>query len=203
MTTNSDFQEQILETDVISHLVNLLGRKAVDEDACKYASLALANMSATSAYHLNFTRSGALETLLFIVANESEKLTRYYVAHTFANLCGNESNHYMFVNKGVQPVVKLACSTDNEIHFQAVSAMRALSVTGDIKSKLVGEGCLEPIIRLLFSSQVKILREASACLWNLSLDDINKYKIAQCGAIPPLIKKIQSQDLQVADVLHQ
>ena len=198
MTTNSDFQEQILETDVISHLVNLLGRKAVDEDACKYASLALANMSATSAYHLNFTRSGALETLLFIVANESEKLTRYYVAHTFANLCGNESNHYMFVNTGVQPVVKLACSTDNEIHFQAVSAMRALSVTGDIKSKLVGEGCLEPIIRLLFSSQVKILREASACLWNLSLDDINKYKIAQCGAIPPLIKKIQSQDLQVA-----
>ena len=99
---------------------------------------------------------------------------------------------------GLQPIVTLAYSPDPDVHQQAAAALRGLSVTTDIKMKIVQEGALEPLTRLLTSEDIEILREVCAALNNLSLGDENKFEIAKSSATDALISHMQSEDMQIA-----
>jgi len=99
---------------------------------------------------------------------------------------------------GLQPVITLAYSPDPDVHQQAAAALRGLSVSTEIKMKVVQEGALEPLVRLLTSEDIEILREVCAALNNLSLGDENKYEITKSSATPALVAHMQSEDMEIS-----
>jgi hypothetical protein len=63
----------------------------------RYATLALANLSATVANHTVLLEDGCLQAV-YSLANAKDAMSQYYVGCTLANLACNNANHALMVS---------------------------------------------------------------------------------------------------------
>ena len=73
-------------------------------------------------------------------------MSQYYVGCALANLSCSTTNHHLITEHGgIQALVTLAASPDQDVHQQASAALRGLAVTHENKMKIVQEGALTPL----------------------------------------------------------
>lgn len=188
------------QSRAVQTLVKIIKESDSRVEVKRYAALAIANLSGTIDNHQWLFEEEGMLSALCSLTNVTDPLSQYYVSCALANFTSSILNHEFFASKGgLQSAIALAHSKDLNTQRQAAAALRGLSATSGIDTKIVQEGGLEPLVNIL-TSQVhnETLQEVTACLCNICLSDENKFKIVKSGAVAALIECMQSEDILVS-----
>ena len=90
-------------------------------EARRYAVLALANLTSTTANHLTIIEDGGLSSF-FSLCNSPDLMSQYYVGCALANLACSPANHHIIVEfGGLQAIITLVASPDPDVHQQVMT----------------------------------------------------------------------------------
>lgn len=162
---------------VVTEIRNALDPKSRnDHETVRYCLLTIANLSVSRENHPKIM-SECLETLGGFSKHRDIK-ARQHAVFALGNLCANAENIEGVVLSGaLKTLITYAFpSTDTSINvqFQAIAALRGISMHQTLRMQLVREGGIEPLILAAKSDSVEVQRETAAALANLALAEENK-----------------------------
>lgn len=87
----------MVQVGAVQPLCDCIGDGQAPMESRRYATLALANLSATVANHTVLLEDGCLQAV-YSLANAKDAMSQYYVGCTLANLACNNANHALMVS---------------------------------------------------------------------------------------------------------
>ncbi|KAF0710085.1 hypothetical protein AaE_012670, partial [Aphanomyces astaci] len=198
LATNVDNQPKMLSMGILEPVIARLDealdpRSVADNETIRYCLLVLANLAVSHGTHEQLM--DRCLTLLCNYAKHRDVKCRQFSVFAIGNLCSNPANLQRIVDaNALKPIISFAFPGDPNVQFQAIAALRGLSVNQDIRQQVMRLGALEPVILAASSESIEVQREVAATMCNLSMCEENKVTMARGGCLPPLIALAQSDD---------
>lgn len=188
--------------ETLLHLIDKTKNNDVDPHVRQYCAMALGNLSAEEENHSNIVKLGGIDALVVLLKSSwlqgGEIESGRYAAFALSNLASNSTYRDQIVedNACIESLVTMCCCEDNNVQWQALSALRAICITPKYRIKVVEMGIIDPLILLSRSENIEILREVAAALNCLSCMDSNKEEICD-RAISTIISLLLFGDMEI------
>lgn len=175
-----------------------------DVESQRQALMVLVNVAANEANHAHISakqhQNGktALQVLLGLAVESPDATCRDFATFGLANLASDpELLAQIGRAGGLEPLVRLAHSTNIHSQCLALSAIRRLSGEPENRARLVEAGGLRPLASAGLSAEVELQREVAACLCNVTLDPTSRFLAAET-CLPTIVRLADSGDREAA-----
>ncbi|XP_039055904.1 ARM REPEAT PROTEIN INTERACTING WITH ABF2-like isoform X2 [Hibiscus syriacus] len=210
LAVKPEYQQLIVDSGALYHLVNLLRRhkdssitRAVTS-VIRRAADAVTNLAhENSNIKTRVRMEGGIPPLVELLEFTDTKVQRAAAGALRTLAFKNDENKNQIVECDALPTLILMLrSEDPAIHYEVVGVIGNLVHSSpNIKKEVLAAGALQPVIGLLNSCCSESQREAALLLGQFAATDSDcKVHIVQRGAVRPLIEMLHSPDVQLKEM---
>ena len=198
LSTHTEVHTRLVQKGGIKSLIKLL-EKSADQEAQRFAALALGNVASTAENRIPMVDEGSLRPLITYIRNEDgDVIGRQYSALALGNLASEPENHEEIVKlDGIDSLITLLKAEDVHSGRYAAFALSNLASNPSHRYQIVEEGAIAPLVALACCDDQNAQRQALAALRGLAVSIDNRHKIVREGVLDPLVLMARTEDIEI------
>ncbi|XP_056161625.1 ARM REPEAT PROTEIN INTERACTING WITH ABF2-like [Syzygium oleosum] len=209
LAKNPEYQQLIVDSGAITHLVSLLKRHKAGpssrslNDVTERAAEAISQLAwENSSVQIHVRMEGGIPLLVELLDVDVINVQGAAARALRILAKKNNENKDQIVECGALPTLAFMLKSKNdEINYVALSTLLILVDSSKKLTKhVMNAGALQPIIRLLGSSSMRVQKQAASLLAELAAAYSDRKAIVQRGAVRPLIGMLQSPNVKVREM---
>ena len=191
-------QPRLMQAEILEPMIHLC-KSAIDPKTkgdCfteRCAMMCIANLAASPENNSQMVTS--VLDLLLAFSKSFDSKCRQAAICAIGNMASNPENINSISGEDyLKLMVAFSFPGENISQYQAVAAIRGLSIHPEISTRLVEAGALDPLLMTAEQSGAEVQGEVAAALCNMSLSESNKLALSHSGGLKALSHLMRSDD---------
>jgi hypothetical protein len=191
-------QHRLMQAEILEPMIHLC-KSAIDPKTkgdCfteRCAMMCIANLAASPENNSQMVVS--VLDLLLAFSKSFDSKCRQAAICAIGNIASNPENINSISSEDyLKLIVAFSFPGENISQYQAVAAIRGLSIHPEISTRLVEAGALDPLLMTAEQSGAEVQGEVAAALCNMSLSESNKLALSHSGGLKALSHLMHSDD---------
>eukprot|EP00957_Ditylum_brightwellii_P054003 4090346-Ditylum_brightwellii.AAC.1 len=143
LATNKENQDRVIQEGGLQPLLSIAKQEGPDQDdldSQKYAMFCLTNIAASQKTHAELVDSGLVTLAARLLESQDEDIRSSAILCT-SNLASNCLNHTALSTVNcIKPLVRSVSEQSRQMKLRAVSALRGLSTSNDLRLRIIEQG---------------------------------------------------------------
>lgn len=198
LSTHEELLERLVQKGGIKSLLLLL-TKSTDNDAQRFAALALANSASAAFNRIRIASEGTIPIIVdYMKDNEHDIIARQYCSMALGNLAAEPENHMEIVkSEGIEALIAVLRTEDIEAGRYSAFGLANIGANANHRERIVEAGAVPSLIALACAEDLNAQRQALAGLRSICITPEYRGVVVREGVMDPLVLLSRCEDVSI------